>query len=98
MATETVTNQPVQTEVTLRTLSSDIQSVEHGGAAPTPTTVKLTSQFAEEKSQDEKQSGPPRKIGKTIMLIIVLIAIATVGYLYLYPKLIEALTPPAVVH
>ena len=66
----TVTNSPVQTEVALRTLSSDLNSIARGATAPVPESIKVTSQASDET---EKPAKAPRKIGKTIFMILVLI-------------------------
>lgn len=93
---QTITNSPVQTEVALRTLSSDLNSIEHGATAPVPESIKLATQTPGE-IEIEKPAKKSRKIGRTIFMILVLIAIAGVGYFYIYPRLIQSLSPDLVI-
>lgn len=89
---ETVTNQPVQTEVSLRTLASDLKSIEHGQTAPVSEAVKITAQ-AETNETAEAGLAKPKKTLKNVILVIVLMAILAVGYFYIYPMLRSVLTP-----
>ena len=87
---ETVTNQPVQTEVSLRTLASDLKSIEHGQTAPVSEVVKITARPDAEKISDAGLA-KPKKTLKNVILIIVLLAILAIGYFYVYPSLMAAI-------
>lgn len=95
---QTITNQPVQTEVSLRTLASDIQSIEHGAGAPTPSSFKVDQQLPETDAETDSQPHSRRSLGHTLLLIAILLAMAVGGYFYIYPLLMGALTTPASVH
>ena len=96
---ETVTNQSEQqNEVSLRTLSSDIKSVEHGATIPISESLKVAAQAIREEDSSEQPAGAPRKTGHTILLLIILVAIAAAGYFYIYPMLLAALSTPTTVN
>ena len=94
---ETVSQPAVQTEAALRTLSSDIASIAHGATAPVPESVNIISDTGTEDAS-ALQQGAPRKTGRTILMVIILIVIAAVGYFYVYPQLVASLRPQAVIH
>ena len=88
---ETVNTQPAQTEVSLRTLNSDVKSAAVSGAAPAGEIVRLAVRVenTEPKAEDFEPKKNP-KIVKNILLIILLMAMAAAGYFYLYPRLRQA--------
>jgi hypothetical protein len=86
---ETKTQILTQPEVTIRTLNSDIKSIEHGATSPIPEIVKINSIPAETLTANPIQK---KKQTKTIVFTIIFFAIILIGYFYLYPKVRLAFT------
>ena len=93
METKTHT-EPPKAEVGVRTLASDLVSIETGHTTPVTKiiTPDLSKNFGSEGEGDgaahQKKSNP----GRQIVMIIVLLAILAVGYFFVYPRLKEVLS------
>lgn len=77
-------------EVLLRTLTSDIASIQHGDQTPVP--VHYTAQFSE-KNESSAPTDPNAHKGLHLILALLFLAAVGVGfYYYVYPSLTQ-LTP-----
>lgn len=84
-------------EIALRTLASDVTSLEAGNQSPVPKI--LTPDLSGTVNPDDEQPGTaPVKPGKTkqIVLLVVFLIIVAVGYFFIYPMVKEAFNPTIV--
>ncbi len=81
-------------EVLLRTLASDIASLEHGSALP--VAEHLTARFA--APEDTTSTGAPRShAGLRIILVILVLGAVGFGiYRFVYPYIVGGTTPTAI--
>ncbi len=82
-------------EVLLRTLASDIASLEHGSQIP--TAQHLTARFSPEADDTSALAAP--KSHHTLHTVLVILFLALVGagiYFYIYPRIMSSFAPAAV--
>lgn len=90
---ETKTAQQPKSEVSVRTLASDEESIATGKLVPKiiATDVDRTEELEDENSLDQPKTVTHK--GRHIVMLIVLLAILAVGYFVVYPMLKEAFKP-----
>ena len=90
---ETIASKNEQTEISLRTLSSDLSSVEKGSLSPTSELLQVTMK----RMPDESTDTPPatHKGFRSFIMAIFFLVIVAAFYFYVYPLLQAALTSPA---
>ncbi len=82
-------------EVAVRTLSSDIGSIEAGNQKPIAKLMFMD--LSREDEEDDQMSGQPKKShAKQIILSLILLSILVIGYFFIYPMLKEAFYPSVV--
>lgn len=89
MPTETTTNKPQQTEVTVSTMASHVNAFNRGPARPISEIIKMTP--AQEYAQIPIYPVPKKKrhSGRKIFFLVLFIAILGATYIDLYPFMLE---------
>ncbi len=91
---ETKTIEQPKVEVAVRTLASDEKEIAKGSQHPTGEIITPVLSRGDDLdvSTGDDDDLPRPKHGKAIALIIVLLALAAIGYYYIYPALKGAFT------
>lgn len=72
-------------EVLLRTLASDVASLEHG--SQTPTAEHLTARFTPPAENTSSPDGHHSSAVHIVLVVVFLLVIAAVIYFFVYPHL-----------
>ncbi len=81
-------------EVLLRTLASDVTSLEHG--SQTPTAEHLTARFNPSVNTASSSSGHNSGVIHIVLAIVFLLAVAAAIYFFVYPHLRGGVTPTSI--
>lgn len=81
-------------EVLLRTLASDVTSLEHGNQ--TPTAEHLTARFTPSVNTTSNPSGHSSGVIHVVLAVVFLLAVAATIYFFVYPHLRGGVTPTSI--
>ena len=84
-----------KSEISLRTLASDEQSLAAGNKMPVPKTITADLSRSEEPGEDvdADQTKPKTSRSRQIVLLLIFLAIVAIGYFYVYPMVMEVYQP-----